>query len=67
VGEKSIQNLLKREMNRRDFLGFIGALVLAVVGATGIMRGLSSLGRERSGSSYGSSPYGGSVDPGRGR
>ncbi len=55
-------------MNRREFLGYIGAAILAVVGVTGMLKailhhdGKAGLGGSRSvADGYGSANYGGVV------
>ena len=49
-------------MTRREFLGFLGAASLTVVGATSLLKGLRGLVNDRTGSaeaSYGGGSYGG--------
>ena len=62
---------MQSEMSRREFLGFMGAATLGIVGVTGLIKGLNGLaGRHTgAGSGYGDSPYGGGSDSGftRGR
>lgn len=55
-------HLLEKEMDRREFLGHIGSLLLIILGLSGVVRflvhgGLSEQ-RQRSGG-YGTSAYGG--------
>jgi hypothetical protein len=62
AAEKPIQKLLQSEMSRREFLGFMGAATLAVVGVSGILRSLNSLTGSRTDQGqdgYGASSYGG--------
>ncbi len=65
--QKQIQSILSQEMNRREFLGYIGAAFLAVVGVSNIVRALMNhqtktvTYRQTVSSGYGSSPYGGLV------
>ena len=65
---KNLQAILEKEMNRREFLGYIGAAFLAVIGVSGFIKALthhsgnassssSFLGRASDG--YGATPYGG--------
>lgn len=60
---KSIQSIIEKPMNRKEFLGYIGAAILGVIGVTGMLK---SLAHHNGGSSsnivsdgYGSTNYGG--------
>lgn len=65
---KNIQTILEKDMSRREFLGYIGAAFLGVIGVSGILKALMS--HETGGVTkrvaspaefgYGSTPYGGS-------
>lgn len=60
----AIQQLLEADMDRKEFLVYLGASVLAVVGVTGLLRSISVPLEKQSKASqnragYGSSPYGG--------
>jgi hypothetical protein len=61
---KHLQTIVEKPMNRKEFLGYIGAAVLAVVGISGMVKAL--LHHNSSGSSqvvadgYGATAYGGS-------
>lgn len=55
-----LKPLLESEMNRRQFLGILGASALVVTGVSGILAGLSKLGNKSGG--YGSSAYGGGTE-----
>lgn len=62
-----LNDLLSREMSRKEFLQYIGSGVLVLFGVSGLMRALLQLQPKSSravGMSYGSSAYGGSG-PGR--
>lgn len=59
-GSKPIKNLLSQEMDRRQFLGFLGAAVLVVTGVSGVVGGLSRLSGKSGSGGYGASAYGGS-------
>ncbi|MEO8785138.1 MAG: hypothetical protein ABI221_02375 [Candidatus Saccharimonadales bacterium] len=61
-----LHDLFEKPMDRREFLGYIGAGVLAVVGVSGLMKALQQHTISRPASSshlqadnYGSTPYGG--------
>lgn len=67
--KKILNEALTTPMTRKEFLGQVGALLLAVIGVTSILHALghsSSAGGGAASSSvsggYGSSPYGGNVD-----
>ena len=53
---------MRSEMSRREFLGFMAAATLGVVGVTGLIKGLNGLARRHTGTGYGGSPYGGGSD-----
>lgn len=68
-----IDNALKTPMTRKEFLGQLGGLLLAVIGVTSILHALggqtSKYNRSESSAStgtttggYGSTPYGGDAD-----
>lgn len=59
--EKPVQKLLRREMSRREFLGFAGATLLAVVGVTGIIRNLNGVAGSHVDEGNDPSAYGVSV------
>jgi hypothetical protein len=69
---KPLQDLLSKDMDRKEFLIHVGGVMLAVVGITGLIKKLSDpFGKTRpstantsSGVGYGASTYGGSVDKG---
>lgn len=55
-----VGEILEKEMDRRQFLGFIGAASLVVTGVGGIVAGLTKLSKPTATNGYGSSSYGGS-------
>ncbi|MDQ5972691.1 MAG: hypothetical protein QG553_850 [Patescibacteria group bacterium] len=63
---KHIQAIFEKEMDRKEFLGYIGAGFLAAIGVSGMIKallhhGASSTSQQSRGaaSGYGSSAYGG--------
>lgn len=61
-----VDDVMVAPMNRKEFLGRVGALLLAVIGVTSVLHALSGQNRLGVGSSsstnpgaYGSSRYGG--------
>ena len=62
-----VQEVFEKPMNRKEFLGYIGAAVLAVIGVSGMMKALlhhnnssnSSSGKVGVADGYGATPYGG--------
>ena len=61
-----LNDALKTPMSRREFLGQVGAVLLAVIGVTAIMHALSvhrGLSNDRVvvGEGYGALPYGGAT------
>jgi hypothetical protein len=61
--QKQVQKLMSSEMTRREFLGFLGAALIGVVGITGIIKGLNGAAAgHQVGNGYGSSPYGGGAE-----
>lgn len=61
---KHLQTVFEQPMNRKEFLGYIGAAILAVIGVSGMLKAL--LHHESKGSvsggvagGYGSTAYGG--------
>lgn len=67
--KESIGKLLNAQMDRRQFLGFLGASSLAILGVTGIIKGLSGVADKQVGHGYGATNYGGerSDRPTKGR
>lgn len=55
-----VENVLSKEMDRKQFLTHVGAGLLAVVGISGIIKTLGDNKPAHSG--YGASVYGGSTD-----
>lgn len=56
-----VKKLLATQMSRKQFLLHIGGVALAVTGAAGLMRALTSLNTPQRTEGYGSTPYGGNV------
>jgi hypothetical protein len=65
--KKPFQKLLVKNMSRREFLGFIGAATLGVVGITGLVRGIQDVTGSKVNQGYGSSAYGGGRDSSKSR
>lgn len=69
--KKSIGKLLDTQMDRRQFLGFLGASSMVVLGVSGIIKGITGVADKQVGSGYGASTYGGersdSPSPRKGR
>lgn len=58
--QKGLQQLLQKDMDRKEFLQHVGVGVAAVVGITTVVNTVSQLGKNKTYSSgYGSSVYGG--------
>ncbi|HLC91717.1 MAG TPA: hypothetical protein VJC09_01565 [Candidatus Saccharimonadales bacterium] len=61
--QKHLQKLFNKPMDRKQFLAHIGAGALAIMGVSGVIKGLVDFGGGASRSQrvvgYGSSPYGG--------
>ena len=60
-----LQNLFEKPMDRREFLGYIGAAILAVIGVSSMLKALQQHTSQSAGYSrkqadgYGATPYGG--------
>jgi hypothetical protein len=63
VIKNALNNALKTPMSRREFLGQVGAVMLAVVGFSAVMHALSGQhslhGNHAISEGYGAAPYGG--------
>lgn len=60
---KYLDELLNREMTRKEFLQYVGTALLGVVGISGLLKSLqidNTRTKKRVAASYGSSAYGGS-------
>lgn len=57
-----LDELLDKEMDRREFLAHAGAAALAVIGIAGILKSLSSMNSGQVSNGYGSGAYGGSAN-----
>ena len=54
-----IQELLQKDMSRKDFLRFIGMGLLAVGGINTLLKSFENAGKtQKKSAGYGSSPYG---------
>jgi hypothetical protein len=62
--KKPLEKLLVKNMSRREFLGFVGAATLGVVGVTGLVKGIQELTLGKAAEGYGSSAYGGGRESG---
>ncbi len=61
---KHIQTIIDKPMNRKEFLGYIDATVLAVIGVSGMLKALlnhsnTSSTNHHVADGYGFTPYGG--------
>lgn len=60
---KSIQAIIEKPMNRKEFLGYIGVAILGVIGVTGMLKSLAHHNGVSSSNivsdGYGSTNYGG--------
>jgi hypothetical protein len=62
---KQLQAIFEKQMDRREFLGYIGASLLAVIGVSGMIKALLQHSGQTTSSvaqaqdSYGSTAYGG--------
>lgn len=56
-----LHELLRTEVDRKEFLAYCGATILGVLGVTGLVKTLTqhAPASKSQSSSYGSSPYGG--------
>jgi hypothetical protein len=62
MAQKPIQQLLGKEMSRREFLAHLGAGALTIVGVSGLVKTLVDLGGHKGQhSGFGSGSYGGSA------
>ena len=57
--KKTVEEVLTKPMDRKEFLVKAGAAALAVVGVTAMVKSLSGKDAQHSTSGYGSSSYGG--------
>ncbi len=60
--QKNLQKLFNKPMDRKQFLGHVGAGALMVMGISGLLKSLLDYGsqpRQQSEVGYGSSSYGG--------
>lgn len=59
---KVVDDLLEKEMDRKQFLAHAGAAVLAVVGISSVLKSLKGISHESASNGYGSSTYGGALN-----
>jgi hypothetical protein len=60
AAQKPVEKLLSSQMTRREFLGFLGAAALAVIGVGAILDGLHGLvNNKEANAGYGGGAYGG--------
>jgi hypothetical protein len=57
-----LDELLDKEMDRREFLAHAGAAALAVIGVAGLLKSLSNMNSKQVSNGYGSGVYGGSAN-----
>lgn len=58
MGLKPVQELFETEMDRKEFLLYVSASILAVVGISGLIKSLAPTKKQSRKSGYGGSPYG---------
>jgi hypothetical protein len=63
--KRPLDNLLAKDMDRRDFLKFMGSAAVSLVGISAVIRGFSGLTHTKRESGYGSSAYGASSKTSR--
>lgn len=53
-------NLLDKKMTRREFLSYMGILLVTITGIVGLMKSVSNIStpRIKKGNNFGSGPYG---------
>ena len=54
----NLQKLLDKEIDRKQFMSYLGAGILSVVGMGGLVKSLLDLNSKPSGSLYGKAKYG---------
>lgn len=57
-----VNDLLEKQMDRREFLTHTGAALLAIIGITGVLNSLSGADKKNRSHGYGGSVYGGRND-----
>jgi hypothetical protein len=57
---KQIEEISQKEMTREEFLKFMGACILGVIGVAGLLHNLQAFQNKsvKKGQGYGMSPYG---------
>lgn len=56
---KLTDTIFQKEMNRRDFLRYMGSLLLAIIGVTNLLHTLKQHNTQQSHLGYGGGTYGG--------
>lgn len=60
MNSKLLENVMQKELSRREFLSYIGAGILAVIGVTGLLKSLGlHTPQPKSTMGYGGGAYGG--------
>ena len=62
--KQSLDEIVTRPMDRKQFLASTGAALLTLVGVSAIVKSLESYQNPNRTNGYGSSPYGGSKESG---
>lgn len=57
--KKQLEQLLSKQVDRKEFLTHVGAAGLGIIGVTGLLKALNDSQSKPHSSGYGSSPYGG--------
>jgi hypothetical protein len=53
-----LNDLLAKEVNRKEFLLYFGLFLVTVTGVSGIVKNVSSLSQPKATQGFGSKPYG---------
>lgn len=62
--KEQLRDILDKEMNRKDFLRYVGIALVSLIGLPSVISALQHLGSAPGGSSVGrSTSYGGSTPP----
>lgn len=62
MAQRVLNELLEKEMDRREFLKHAGAAVIAVIGLAGALSAFKEIDHKQRVSGYGGSVYGGHKD-----
>lgn len=55
---KPLTQLLETEMDRKEFILYMGLILLTLTGITGALKNISTLARPKSQKGFGGGPYG---------